>query len=133
MCAASELNAALSFDAKCPFGFSTGYPAASLVNLADPYPIGGLAMLLVSSKHRCHRGRACGAPGFVLCGPPMRITARAVPNGDAPMQIGRRNARERLQNIVRDFFGTFGAAVCTLVPFRSHNGNGRAAGAFKKR
>ena len=78
------------------------------------------------------RGRACGAPGFVLCGPPMHITARAVPNGDAPMQIGRRNACERLQNIVRDFFGTFGAAVCGLVPFRSNNGGERAATAFQK-
>jgi hypothetical protein len=69
VCATSLLDAALSFDAKCPFGFSTGYPAASLVNLADPYPIGGLAMLLVSSKHRCHRSRVRGCTRLRLMWP----------------------------------------------------------------
>jgi hypothetical protein len=44
----------------------------------------------------------------------------------------RRSARERLQNMVRDFFGTFGAAGCALVPFRSNNGGERATGALKK-
>jgi hypothetical protein len=44
----------------------------------------------------------------------------------------RRSARERLQNMVRDFFGTFGAAGCALVPFRSLNGGGHAAGALRK-
>jgi len=66
------------------------------------------------------------------CEAEAHITARAVPNGDAPMPIRRRSVRERLQNIVRDFFGTFGAAVCTLVPFCSNKGGEHTTGAFQK-
>jgi site-specific recombinase XerD len=36
-----------------------------------------------------------------------------------------------IQNIVRDFFGTFGAAARSLVPFRSNNSGERARGAFQ--
>jgi hypothetical protein len=40
--------------------------------------------------------------------------------------------RERLQNALRDFFGTFGAAGCISVPFRSTNGDDCTAVVFQK-
>jgi hypothetical protein len=64
---------------------------------------------------------------------PRRSSARGLQFPvSALMQISRRNARERLQNIVREYFGTFGAAVCTLVPFRSNKGGERTTGVFQK-
>ena len=44
----------------------------------------------------------------------------------------RCSAREHLQYIVRDFFGTFRGAMCSLMPFCSHNGGKGAAAALRK-
>ena len=44
----------------------------------------------------------------------------------------RCSAREHLQYMVRDFFGTFGVAMCSLVPFCSNNGGKGAGGAWQK-
>jgi hypothetical protein len=59
----------------------------------------------------------------------LRGTALVSDMAHAPRAL--RRAHERLTNKVRDFFGTFGAAVCALVPFRSHNGIGGSQGAFR--
>jgi hypothetical protein len=52
--------------------------------------------------------------------------------GRCPRIARARPAGERLANGFRDFFGTLCAAVCDLVPFRSHNGVGGKPGTLQK-
>jgi hypothetical protein len=40
--------------------------------------------------------------------------------------------REHPQNALRGYFGTFGAAGCISVPFRSNKGGERTTGDFQK-